>query len=214
MNLRTPAADEIILVAIRHGETEGNASRLFVGQTESPLSAQGVAQAAALGERLKDIPFDALYASDLSRAADTAEAVAGHHALVPVLDVRLRERHYGVLEGVGYESEARERFADVCDGLEASSPTYAIPGGESAAQVRTRLSEFLRELFAKHSGETVVTVAHGGLIRVLLWHLLELPYPVAQYSRCENTSISVFRHFRGNWHLDLWNDVAHLEARG
>ena len=210
MNLRTPAADEMILVAIRHGETEGNASRLYVGQTESPLSAQGVAQAAALGERLKHISLDAVYSSDLSRAADTAAAVAGHHSLDPTFDERLRERHYGVLEGGGYETEARERFSEVCDGLETASPAYAIPDGESAEQVRGRLSQFLNEIRAKHTGETVVAVAHGGVIRILLWHLLELPYPAAQYSRCENTSVSVFRFFRGGWHLDLWNDTGHL----
>ena len=118
-----------------------------------------------------------------------------------------------VLDGVGFEEEAPARFPEVCDGLRTASPDYVIPGGESAQEVRERLSHFTDDLLRTHIGQTVVAVAHGGVVRIFLWMLLELPYRVAQYSRCENTSVSVFRYFRGTWHLDLWNDVAHLETQ-
>ena len=212
MNLRIPGPEEMIVVAIRHGQTESNAAKLYVGQSESPLSALGRRQAAALGERLRGATFDAVCASGLSRAADTAAAVTAHHAVDAILDPRLRERHYGVLDGVGFEEEAPIRFPDVCDGLRTASPDYVIPEGESAQHVRDRLARFMDDLLTAHIGQTVAAVAHGGVVRILLWTLLDLPYRVAQYSRCENTSVSVFRYFRGTWHLDLWNDAAHLET--
>lgn len=212
MNLRIPGPEEMILVAIRHGQTESNAAKLYVGQSESPLSSLGRQQAAALGERLRHAGLDAVYASDLSRAADTAAAVAAHHPVDAIIDPRLRERHYGILDGVGFEDEAPARFPDVCDGLRSASPEYVIPQGESAQQVRDRLSRFTDDLLSAHIGQTVAAVAHGGVVRILLWVLLELPYRAAQYSRCENTSVSAFRYHRGTWHLDLWNDAAHLET--
>jgi len=88
------------LILIRHGETLWNTERRMQGQLDSPLTERGLWQAQQLGLRLKDEPFTTLYSSDLPRAARTAEQIAivtGHDILT---DERLRERHFGVFEGL------------------------------------------------------------------------------------------------------------------
>ncbi|MBU0596244.1 histidine phosphatase family protein, partial [Candidatus Bipolaricaulota bacterium] len=81
---------------------------------------------------------------------------------------------------------------------------------ESAQQVRDRVSAFVRDSVASYAGKTHLVVCHGGIVRALLWHLLDVPYRAARYARSDNTSLSVFRFFRGAWHLERWNDTGHL----
>ena len=209
MITRALTSDEILLIAVRHGETESNAARRFIGQCDSPLSAVGCEQIVALGERLRVESIDRIHASDLGRAADTARAVAKHHAADPAFDERLRERHYGELEGLGFE-ESKRRFPEVFASFDRFSTDTPIPGGESAQQVRDRISAFLSESVDPHPGETHLVVCHGGIVRALFWHLLDLPYSAARYARSDNTSVSVFRFVRGRWHLERWNDTGHL----
>jgi len=211
MITRELASDEILLIAVRHGETESNAARRFIGQSDSPLSPTGLRQAIALGERLRGESIDRIHVSDLGRAVNTARELAKHHAADPSYDERLRERHYGELEGLGFE-ESKRRYPDVFATFDRYCTETPIPGGESAQQVRDRVAEFLAESVDSHPGETHLVVCHGGIVRVLLWHLLDLPYRAARYARSDNTSVSVFRFTRGAWRLERWNDMAHLDA--
>jgi len=209
MITRALASDEILLIAVRHGETESNAARRFIGQGDSPLSALGRKQAAALGERLRDEAIDRIHASDLGRAADTAREMARHHSMDPVFDERLRERHYGALEGLSFE-ESKERFPEVFAAFDRFETDVPIPEGESAQQVRDRISAFVRDSITSQAGQAHLVVCHGGIVRGLLWHLLDVPYRAARYARSDNTSLSVFRFFRGMWRLERWNDTGHL----
>jgi len=209
MITRALASDEILLIAVRHGETESNAAHRFIGQCDSPLSAVGRKQIVALGERLQEEALDRIHASDLGRAADTAREVAKHHAADPAFDKRLRERHYGELEGLGFE-ESKQRYPEVFEAFDRFEIETPIPGGESAQQVRDRISAFVRESVTPHPGMTHIVVCHGGVVRALFWHLLDLPYSAARYARSDNTSVSVFRFVRGRWHLERWNDTGHL----
>jgi len=209
MITRKLASDEILLIAVRHGETESNAARRFIGQCDSPLSDRGLKQVAALGERLRGEAFDRIHASDLGRAVDTAREVARHHSADLTFDERLRERHYGALEGLSFE-ESKQRFPEVFAAFDRFETDVAIPEGESAQQVRDRISAFLGDSIAVHTGEAHLVVCHGGIVRALFWHLLGLPYRAARYARSDNTSLSVFRFFRGGWHLERWNDIGHL----
>jgi broad specificity phosphatase PhoE len=90
-------------IVVRHGQTEWNVEARIQGQGDSNLTAEGRAQARAIAARLAAQPFDVLVSSDLGRAAETARAIAERCGKPIVLDARLRERHFGVGEGMTYE---------------------------------------------------------------------------------------------------------------
>ncbi len=103
--------NETSLIVIRHGETEWNRERRMQGTTDTRLSDLGRVQAHALGRRLKERGFTALYSSDLSRARDTAQAIAQHTGRNLVIDPRLQERRFGIFEGL-LAAEIRARYPD------------------------------------------------------------------------------------------------------
>jgi broad specificity phosphatase PhoE len=201
--------EETRLFVVRHGETEANVQRRYMGQDDSPLTPTGRQQVRAASERLGSTRIDEIYASDLLRAARTAEAIATAAGLSIQFDKRLRERDSGILQGL-VDEEARSLHPEVFRELDALEPDYAIPGGESANQVRRRVADFARDVLNRHPAKNVLAVTHGGIARALIWHLLDVPYASIRWSRCDNTSLSSFVHACGAWALETWNDTAHL----
>src|SRR5688500_18097066 len=118
---------------VRHGETEANASGVFQGHLDVQLNQRGEEQAAAVGRHLAGIAFDAVYASDLQRAARTADLIVGGRNEI-VLDPDLREMHYGVLQGRHYHEAAEALEAHGLSELWSSGEMHrrglAVPGGE------------------------------------------------------------------------------------
>lgn len=153
------AATTILLA--RHGETDWNRERRVQGHTDAPLNAAGRAQARELASRLAREPFDAVYASDLARASETALIVADRHALDVVLLPELRERHFGSWEGLT-DTEILERFPDARPGRWGD--------GEPAEQMGERVVAALHGVAASHPGGHVLVVAHGGPLRAVLLH--------------------------------------------
>jgi broad specificity phosphatase PhoE len=153
------AATTILLA--RHGETDWNRDGRVQGHTDAPLNRAGRAQARELAARLAPEPLDAVYASDLARASETARIVADRHALDVVLLPELRERHFGSWEGLT-DSEILERFP------------HARPGhwgdGEPAEQMAERVVAALHRVATSHPGGHVLVVAHGGPLRAVLLH--------------------------------------------
>ena len=154
------------IVLARHGETDDNVEPLrFQGFTDTPLNANGRAQARALAARIAaEGTIQAIYASDLSRARETAETVGTEIGLPVSLDPRLREGDRGRWEG--------HTFAEI----EASEPAlyaswrrpdldFRFPGGESLAEQQARVWTALRDIHASAPSPTLV-VCHGGSIRV------------------------------------------------
>jgi len=97
------------LMLVRHGESEWNAQRRYQGQSDVPLSALGKRQAELIAERLAGGKIDAVYASDLKRAWETASAIAGKSGLQVLPEPRLRELKFGVLEGLTFD-EAQAQY--------------------------------------------------------------------------------------------------------
>jgi broad specificity phosphatase PhoE len=166
---------------VRHGETSANADGVFQGHLDVVLNERGEEQARAVGAALSDVRFDAVYASDLQRAARTAELIVdGRHEVV--LDPDLREMHYGVLQGTRYH-EAPSLLSE--HGLSEAWKSgafhrkgMAAPGGESIRQFRSRSRRFVRRIDEQHppdDGHHILVVAHGGKLSVLMTVLLDLP---------------------------------------
>lgn len=157
----------------RHGETEWNRDGRWQGQSDVALSALGLAQARALGQRLAPEPVAAIYSSDLIRARATAEAIAGIlRRPAPVhLDRRLREVDVGRIAGLT-RREVAETFPEFWAALKEYPVDTRFPGGETFRELEARALEAVQEIATRHPDETVLVVTHGGVIRsVVAWVL-------------------------------------------
>jgi broad specificity phosphatase PhoE len=168
------------LLLVRHGETSLNAARVLQ-PPDTPLSARGLAQAAALARRLHEEPVAALWSSDLLRALQTAQAIAGARPIVP--QPLLQERNFGELRG---------RPCDTL-GFDPLALRDAPPGGESVAAFEARVDEALDRALAaaRRDGGTVLLVTHGLVIHSLLSRRLARPAGLALPPRIANTSLTV-----------------------
>jgi len=159
------------LYVVRHGATQLSAEDRFAGSTDVELSDEGRGQAAALGRRLQDGRLDAVYASPMSRARETASlASAGSNLPVNVLD-GLREIGHGHWEGLT-RRDVEQRFPEEYASWEADPFTFAPRGGESGAAVLARALAEMRRILNEHVGQRVLVVSHKATIRLVLSSLL------------------------------------------
>ena len=212
-----PTLPNTTLLAIRHGETVWNEENRFQGHGDSSLTQAGRNQISALGRRMAKIQFDTLISSDLGRARETASIVAGYTGHSVEVDSRLRERNYGVLEGLTV-NEIKARYPDVLQKLKNASPDYIIPEGESHRQHYRRNVEFIEESLAKRSGATIAVVAHGGVLDSIFRHVTHLPLDQPRCFITLNASLTIITHgdFYGSsrWVIETWGDVGHLDGIG
>ena len=181
-----------VFALVRHGETDWNRERRIQGSTDIPLNELGRQQARATGALLATRRWTALVASPLSRAAETARLIGEHVGLGdPELEPRLAERDYGAAEGLtGFEIDAL--FPDGAD----------VPGREARESVAERAVAALHDLAARHPGEAVIVVAHGGVIR----SVLEAVDPGRHREQITNGSVHSFRHADGALALVAFDD--------
>lgn len=118
--------------------------------------------------------LDAVYCSDLSRAVKSAEIIAGPHGLAPVKMPALRERSFGVWEGMTF-NEIKERFPGEFEAWADNPLAHSPVGGESTLEVKERVVKALNEILNRHIGDTIAVVAHGGVNRILICDILGMP---------------------------------------
>lgn len=217
-------------LVVRHGETEWNVQQRYQGQLDSPLTANGLRQAEAIGQRLAGMRVDALVCSDLGRARDTAAAIARHHPGVPVhYEAALRERHFGVLGGLTRE-EASVLCPEVLATYVGGDPDFAPEQGESLRDLYRRATTAMNRLSARFcEGQTVVVVSHGGFIGQFMRYVLSIPLDAPRAYKFVNAAYNEFSHGAAaaaaatgaaavveplpqphDWLLHVWGDVTHL----
>ena len=200
------------LLLARHGRTAWNAERRYQGQRDVPLDREGRLQADALAHRLSGEPIDVIYASDLRRAWETAEAIATLQGLPVRPEPRLREIAFGDWEGL------------TTDEIEQASPGAIMawrddprqappPGGENLDQVTGRVRAAMADFATSHQDETVLVVAHGGILRVLLCLALDLPLDAFWRFRFEQASLSQVDLYESGGTLSVLNDTSHLRPK-
>lgn len=154
------------IIAVRHGETAWNVDTRIQGHLDIALNETGRWQAAQVARALAQEPLAAVYTSDLQRAHATAQAIAQANGAPLVAEPGLRERCFGQLEGrtfVEIETELPEQARR----WRQRDPHFAPEGGESLTLLRARIAEVTARLAARHLGEQIVLVAHGGVLDVL-----------------------------------------------
>jgi len=155
------------IIAIRHGETAWNADSRIQGQRDVGLNETGRWQARRVGEALVGEEIAAVYSSDLGRAEQTAEPIAEATGLPVIRTQGLRERRFGLFEGMTFE-EIHENWPEHAQNWRRRLPEWQPPsGGESLIELRERVHRTMVELAARHPGEQIVVVAHGGVLDAL-----------------------------------------------
>lgn len=196
---------------IRHGQSTWNREHRIQGQLDPPLSDQGRRQAELLGARLGVHRFVAAYSSDLKRAAETAQLIAGF-AGVPVQPLGgLREVFLGEWEGLTSE-EIAERYPEAWSRWVEEPDWDVVPGGEGAALFEARVAAALDDIFNRHAHGDVLVVTHGGVIQIALHRVVGRPSRGLFPFKIQNASISVLEQRDGRMVIGGVNDVAHLES--
>ncbi|SHH28409.1 histidine phosphatase family protein [Massilia sp. CF038] len=202
------------IVLIRHGETAWNAERRLQGHIDIALNAEGLRQAEALAAALAGERFDAIVASDLQRAHQTAQAVARVQGMAVHTDPGLRERCYGGFEGLLY-SEIEARFPVEFAAWQARDIDSVMPPGvrvaESFRQFYERSMHSILGWAARHPGQTLALVAHGGVLECAYRGAMGLSLETPRDFPVKNASINRFSVSAGQLHLDSWGEVAHLQ---
>ena len=158
---------------IRHGESEGNANRIYLGHTDLGLSQLGRLQAEKTAEELSDVPFSCIYSSDLKRAMETAEPHARRRSLFVKPLEKLREFFLGDWEGALIDD--LEKTEEFTIGWRENFGSFTIPGGECVADGAERLYDALSLIGEAHGGETVAVVFHAGVLRAFWGKMTGLP---------------------------------------
>lgn len=168
------------LYLIRHGETEGGEVKRYKGSIDAPLSGNGVRQIKRLSDYIyqdtkeqKSINtgLKAVYCSSLSRALKSAEIVAKPHGLKPIILSDLRERGFGIWEGMTF-TEIKEKHPEEFEAWANNPLKYSPIEGESTIEVRDRTIKALDNILNAHKNTSIAVVAHGGVNRVILCHIL------------------------------------------
>ena len=200
------------LVLVRHGETAWNRARRIQGHTDIALNELGHQQAQRTGRRLARESISAVVSSDLSRAHQTASAIAQACGLPVQSDARLRERAFGAFEGRDHAELQRDWAADYAR-WKAREPDFVLPGGgESLSQFQLRIEQVLYELAERHIGARVVVVAHGGVLDAAYRMGSGLALTAPRTFDLLNASVNRLHYVGARFELGGWGDVSHLSA--
>ena len=195
---------------LRHAEAEGNLYRRIHGCTDSGLTEFGRRQLKPLGERFESVPLDAVYASDLRRAQETARALAAPKGLPVRVLPGLREVNMGLWEDQCWGYVARFE-PEQYHALNKDPAKFTVPGSEPYDVSRRRILAAIRQIAAENPGGEAAAVAHGCIIRILLAHLLGVPSnKIWSVPHGDNTCVAELEAEEGNIRLIRYNDNSHL----
>ncbi len=194
---------------IRHGETDWNVAKRIQGHTDIPLNETGRAQALAMAFNAAHQRFHAIYSSDLKRTMETAQALAQREDQVVKLLPQLRERHYGVFQGIT-AAEGAVRYPQAYAHYVARDLEYDFENGESLSGFAERVADGIDWLLRHHSGQTIAAVSHSGVLDVIYRRATGRPLHTPRDFVIPNCALNWF-HFDGQgWHLELWADRHYL----
>jgi broad specificity phosphatase PhoE len=182
-----PAATRLLL--IRHGEVEARYQGIFGGRIDMNLSPRGKRQARILADYLQAKTIDAIYASPMRRVQQTLAPTLKKDGYVQTIFPDLREIDFGDWTGMNWIA-VRDKFNFPVHEWLNQIENLGAPQGESGKTFRARVEPCLWKIIQKHPGENVAVFCHGGVIRMLLAILLELPLPKTNAFEIEYASIT------------------------
>jgi probable phosphoglycerate mutase len=197
------------LVLIRHGETDMNRELRFQGHVNVALNAIGLEQARRLAARMVGEKSDAVYVSDLLRARQTAEPIAGELSLQPVPESGLREQSFGKVDGMRVDDIQRDH-PEAWAGWLRFEEDFAMPDGESTRAFHARVMEAVQRVVATHPEQRVVVVTHGGVLDMIYRTARSLGLNGPRQSDIPNAGFNRIRVREGGIDILDWADTRHL----
>jgi len=199
------------IIAIRHGETAWNVDTRIQGHLDIPLNDTGRLQAQRMARALQDEPITAVYASDLTRAFETAQWLARPLGLGVQADQGLRERSFGHFEGKTFV-EIEGLLPEQAQRWRKRDPAFTPEGGESLLDLQQRVVETAERLAARHTGELIALVGHGGVMDVLYRAATRLDLQAPRTWALGNTAINRLLWTPEGFTLVGWADSRHLDG--
>lgn len=199
------------IIAVRHGETAWNVDTRIQGHLDIALNATGQWQARRLAQALRSEDIAAIYSSDLARARETAQAVATLSGAPLLADPGLRERSFGDFEGRTFAQIERERPEDARRWRQRD-PGFVPAGGESLLMLQERIAQTVATLAARHDGEQILLVAHGGVMDMLYRLATHLHLQAPRTWQLTNAAINRLLWTGESLALVGWADTRHLDG--
>jgi probable phosphoglycerate mutase len=200
------------IIAVRHGETAWNVDTRIQGQLDIGLNDHGHWQARQVGQALAAEPVTAVYASDLQRAWHTAQRIAEATGAPLQPELGLRERGFGLFEGKTFQ-EIEQAWPEQASQWRRRVPEWVPPeGGESLLLVRERVAETVQRIAARHPGELIVLVAHGGVLDAIYRLATRQALDAPRTWKLPNAAINRLLWSPEGLAMIGWSDTGHLEV--
>jgi broad specificity phosphatase PhoE len=196
---------------VRHGTTDWNKEEIFRGRLDCKLNETGQAEARALAEYFRDIPLQAIYSSPLSRAMETAQAVAEAKALQVVPHPEFIDVDFGEWQGLPLK-EVREKYSELYRLWRERPEAIHFPGGENLARVRARAWEGLQKVVRENPDKTALILSHRVVTKVLICTVLGLDDSHFWHIKQDTTAVNCIEYNRGFFVTSLINDTCHLKS--
>lgn len=208
---------DIRIYLVRHGQTEWNRIHRFQGRSDVPLNAEGRRQVRETASALEDVPFTAIYASPLSRAIDTAEAIRAYHPTVPLI----KEEGFIEMELADFDGMESQRWAtDYADFMKAwgANPggvRMPGPGGECLEEVQSRAMDALNRICQSYpAGSTLLVCSHNFVVLSILCWAKGISLDKFRELRQDTATFSVIRLQGDQYSLETMNERSHLKKPG
>jgi probable phosphoglycerate mutase len=202
--------DSTRILAIRHGQTAWNADGRIQGHTDIPLDAIGLQQAERVAQALAGDELQAVIASDLLRARQTAAPLAARKGLPVQTDAGLRERGFGDFEGLSF-AQIEQRWPEQAAAWRQRDPDFGARGGEVLRDFRTRVVVAVERLALAYRGQCIVLVTHGGVLDLLYREATRVALDAPRTWQLANAGINRLLHSGQGLMLVGWGDVGHLD---
>jgi probable phosphoglycerate mutase len=207
-----PMQEPTRVFVLRHGQTDWNVEQRIQGQLDVPLNAAGRWQAGRLAAALEGEELAAVYSSDLSRARDTAAALAAAAGRPVVADAGLRERGFGSFEGLTFQ-EIEQRWPEQALRWRQRDPGFGPGGGETLSAFYDRSVGCALRLAARHPAQAIVLLTHGGVLDCLYRAALGIDLRAPRTWKIGNAAVNRLLWTPQGLALVGWNDLGHLEGR-
>lgn len=198
------------ILLIRHGETDWNREKRLQGYIDIALNQIGVEQAQLIAKVLSRENIEVAYASDLSRAFDTAVEIAKHHQLEVHKEPGLRERCYGEIQGMTY-AEIEVTHPENYHAWYTRNAEFSPKGGESLRFFYERVTSTITQIAKRHLGKTILIVAHGGVLDCMYRVATKIDISEKHKIELLNTSLNRLVFDGENFQIVHWGDTSHLQ---
>lgn len=196
---------------VRHGTTEWNQGEIFRGRVDIKLNDTGRAEAQALADYFRPIQLQAIYSSPLSRAWETAQAVADGRELEITPDPSFIDIDFGEWHGLPLK-EVKEKYPAIYRAWREEPHTVTFPKGESLEQVRHRAWAGLQTIINKSIDQTILIVSHRVVTKLIICSALGLDNSHFWQIKQDTTAVNCLEYHRGYLVVSLINDTCHLKS--